>query len=51
MDCAVEHEADHGEGDHSLGHLWQVLVVPGQPAPAAELAECPLDDRLYNLAR
>jgi len=44
MDGAVEHEADHGEGDHGLGHLGQVLVVPGQAAPAAEPAECPLDD-------
>jgi len=44
VDGAVEHEADHGKGDHSLGHLWQVLVVPGQPAPTPEPAECALDD-------
>ena len=40
MDGAVEHEADHGEGDHCLGHLGQVFVVPGQAPPPAEPAEC-----------
>lgn len=38
----MEHEANHGESDHSLGHLRQVLVVPGQAAPAPEPAECAL---------
>ena len=30
---AVEHEADHDEGDHGFGHLGQVFVVEG---PVAE---------------
>jgi len=51
VDGAVEHEADHGEGDHGLGHLGQALPILGQPAPAAEPAECPLDDRLYSLVK
>ncbi len=37
-----EHEADHDQGSHGLGHFWQVLVVPGQQAPASEPAECAL---------
>ncbi len=48
VDGAVGHEADHGQGDHSLGHLWQVLVVPGQPAPAPEPAECALNGLIAN---
>ena len=40
---AVQHEADHGQGDHGLGHLGQALVVLGQPPPPAEPAQCPLD--------
>ena len=39
VDGTMDHEADDGERDHGLGDLWQVLVVPGQPAPASEPAE------------
>src|SRR3954454_6617188 len=42
MGEAVQHEPDHGQLDHSLGDLWQLLVVPGEAAPAAEPAERPL---------
>ncbi len=48
VDGAVEHEADHGQGDHGLRYLWQVLVVPGQPAPASEPAECALNGLIAN---
>ena len=34
----MEHEADHGEGDHGLRHLGQVLIVFGQAPPATEPA-------------
>ncbi len=40
----MEHEADHGESDHGLRHLGQVLVILGQTPPATEPAECPFDD-------
>ena len=40
----MEHEADHGKGDHGFGHLGQVLVILGQAPPATKPAECPLDD-------
>jgi hypothetical protein len=43
MSEAVEHEADHGDGGHRLGHLGQLLVVLGEAAPSAEPAERPLD--------
>jgi len=39
----VKHEADRGKGDHGLGELGQVLVIPGQTPPTAEPAECPFD--------
>ena len=48
MKGAVEHEADHGEGDHGLGHFWQLLVVPGQTAPASEPAERALNGLITN---
>ena len=38
----MQHEADHRQLDHGLGHLGQLLVVLSQPAPAAEPAEGPL---------
>ena len=41
---AVNHEADHGGGEHDLGHLGQMLIVLGQTAPPSESAECPLHD-------
>ena len=40
----MEHEADHGEGDHGLRHFGQVLVVLGQTPPPAEPAECSFND-------
>ncbi len=39
----MEHEADHGQGDHRFGDLGQFLVVLGQPAVPAEPAKRPLD--------
>src|SRR3954469_714423 len=36
---AVDHETDHGERDHGLGHLGQFLVILGQAPPAPEPAE------------
>lgn len=39
----MEHEADHGESDHGLGDLGQLLVIFGQAPPPAELAESSLD--------
>src|SRR4051794_9792531 len=39
---AVQHEPDHRQLDHGLGDLGQLLVVPGEAAPAAEPAERPL---------
>src|SRR4051794_109730 len=39
---AVQHEADHGQLDHGLGDLGQLLVLPGEAAPPAEPAERPL---------
>ena len=43
MGETVEHEADHGDRDHRLGHLGQLLVVLGEAAPSSEPAERPLD--------
>ena len=43
MSETVEHEADHGDGDHRLRDLGQLLVVLGEAAPSAEPAERPLD--------
>ena len=42
MGEAVQHEPDRRRLDHRLGDLGQLLVVPGQAAPAAEPAERPL---------
>ena len=39
MHKAVEHQPDHGAGDHGLGNLGQFLVILGQPAPSAEPTE------------
>lgn len=39
----MEHQADHGEGDHRFGDLGEFLVIPGQAAPAAEPTERSLD--------
>lgn len=36
---AVEHQADHGEGDHGFGDLRQFPVVLGQTSPSTEPAE------------
>lgn len=46
----MDYEADHDESDHGFGHFGQVFVVLGQAPPATEPAECPFDDRPYNLA-
>ena len=44
MNEAVEHQTDHGEGDHRFGDLRQLLVVLGQAAPSAEPAERSFND-------
>ena len=36
MSEAVEHEADHGEGDHRLGDLGPLLVILRQAPPSPE---------------
>ena len=36
----VEHEADHGEGDHGFGNLRQFFVVLRQASPPPEPTEC-----------
>ena len=38
----MQHEPDHGQLDHGLGDLGQLLVLLGEAAPAAEPAERPL---------
>jgi hypothetical protein len=38
----MQHEPDYGQLDHRLRDLGQLLVVPGEAAPAAEPAQCPL---------
>jgi hypothetical protein len=43
MSEAVEHQADHGDRAHRLGHLGHLLVVLGEAAPSAEPAERPRD--------
>src|SRR3954447_9873520 len=42
MSEAMQHEPDYGQLDHRLGDLGQLLVVPGEAAPAAEPAQRPL---------
>jgi hypothetical protein len=39
----MEHEADHGQGDHGLGNPGQFLVALGQAPPPAEPTECSLN--------
>ena len=39
----MDHEADHGKGDHGFGHLGQVLVILGETPPTTEPAECAFD--------
>ncbi len=46
MSETVQYEADHGQGDHSLGDLGQLLVVLGQAPPSVEPAEGLLDQSL-----
>src|SRR4051812_20847618 len=43
MDEAMEHEADHRQGDHGFGDLGQLFIVFGQAPPAAEPTERSLD--------
>ena len=40
----MEHQTDHGEGDHGFGDFGQFLVVLGQAAPSAEPAERSFND-------
>ena len=42
MGEAVQHEPDHGQLDHGLGDLGQLLVLLGEAAPATQPAERPL---------
>lgn len=44
MNEAVEHQADHGESDHGLGDLGQLLVILGQPAPSTKPTERSFND-------
>src|SRR4051794_18419968 len=39
MSEAMDHQADHGEGDHHLGDLWQHLVVFGEASPPSKPTE------------
>lgn len=40
----MEHQTDHGEGDHGLGDLGQFLVILGEAPPSAEPSERSFDD-------
>src|SRR3954465_8748027 len=40
---AVEHQADHGQGDHRFGDLWQLFVILGEAPPSSEPAKCSFD--------
>src|SRR3954466_4112263 len=41
MSEAMQHEPDYGQLDHGLRDLGQLLVLPGEAAPAAEPARPP----------
>src|SRR5436305_11452951 len=45
------HISRQHQRDRQLGDLGQLLVLLGQPAPAAEPAQRPLRGPLYNVAR
>jgi hypothetical protein len=40
---AVEHQADHGEGDHRFGDLRQLFVILGEAPPSSEPAKGSFD--------
>jgi hypothetical protein len=40
----MNHEADHGQGDHRLRNLGQLLIILGQPPPSPEPTERSLDN-------
>ena len=44
VDKAVDHEADHGQGDHRLRNLGQLLIILGQPPPSPEPTERSLNN-------
>jgi hypothetical protein len=44
VDQAVNHEADHGQGDHRLRNLGQLLIILGQPPPSPEPTERSLNN-------